>query len=248
LQLVIDLSSLNNFHLRSYNRAVASILVGVAALLMGLFASPSLFGLTNIGLLSPITNSDFVQLIVSFFSGLGLYDKVLNVANVGIPYKYFYLFFLFVTILFSISNYKLNIKHCKKRYYGKKLEATAIKSLKAICNVFGLRYIQDDTVYKGVGDIDAILCHGKRIFVIEIKSQGGCKLAGSRIVRMNGRDFIKDYIEQSSNASIAYSRRTGQSSIPVLWFPRGRRSFFVCRNVLVVNGPADYLCGIIKRG
>lgn len=89
------------------------------------------------------------------------------------------------------------------------------------------------------GDIDAIVTSHGRPYVVEIKSWAGVRLAGTGIVRVNGRPVTGHPLTQTLREARSVEAE------PVLWLPRGNGprapAIFRCAGVLVVNGDASCL-------
>jgi len=226
--------------LKSYYKAWTSVFTGVCILLSIPFTDKSLYGLNNA---HAIDSNSFVNSLLYFLSKVGVYDTYyVSIAGFDIRLSYILSGILLFVSVYFFSMYKGNMRDYKRRFYGQKFEDVAFNSLVNAGHKTDFKVMRDDTFYKGVGDIDAILYNG-RTFTVEIKSQGGAKLSGNgnSITRLNGNNFIKDYLQQTLNASNAYNQKYGVLSTPVLWFPRGKGRSFKARGVVVINGNSDTL-------
>lgn len=131
-------------------------------------------------------------------------------------------------------------KNYKNRSFGKRLEKIAQKKLVAAFKGTGIRIDLNVRCPTG-GDIDAVIV-GKGIKIaVEIKSWGGLKVQGDRLIKLNGQHLKKDPAYQA----IRQAKSIG--AIPLIWMPNSKitkKIFF--KNVMVIMGNANYLKKSIK--
>lgn len=204
------------------------------------FTDKALYGLNSI---YAIDNNGMINSFLYFLNKFGVYDiYYVKVSGFDIRLSYILSGVLLLVSVYFFRMYKTNMRDYKRRYHGQRFEEVAFGTLVEAGHKSDFKVMRDKTFYKGVGDIDAVLYNG-RTFTVEIKSQGGAKPSGNgnNISRLNGKRFIKDYLQQTLNASNAYNQKYGVAVIPVLWFPRGKGSSFKAGGVIVINGNADIL-------
>ena len=162
----------------------------------------------------------------------GVFLLVAGVAIAAIGSEH--LLAMLVGILTAMAGATL-VGKAEVRQHGQKVEGIALS---------GLTLPQGWTIepnyrLKTGGDLDLFLSHlnGTR-FAIEIKSQEGALLKRSQfgmqeeLLRLNGKRFDKDPIEQVLNAA------SHVNAIPVIWFPNAKlaRTYHLRCGVIVVQG------------
>ena len=162
----------------------------------------------------------------------GVFLLVAGVAIAAIGSEH--LLAMLVGILTAMAGATL-VGKAEVRQHGQKVEGIALS---------GLTLPQGWTIepnyrLKTGGDLDLFLSHlnGTR-FAIEIKSQEGALLKRSQfgmqeeLLRLNGKRFDKDPIEQVLNAA------SHVNAIPIIWFPNAKlaRTYHLRCGVIVVQG------------
>jgi len=168
-------------------------------------------------------------------SGLGLLAAGVAIAVIGSGHL--------LAMLAGISTALIGARLVGKaevRQHGQRIERIALSGLSLPSGWT----IEPNYRLKTGGDLDLLLSHlnGTR-FAVEIKSQEGALLKRSsfgkseELLRLNGKRFEKDPIEQVLNAA------SHVSAIPVIWFPNAKlaSTFNLKCGVIVVQGDQHQL-------
>lgn len=134
------------------------------------------------------------------------------------------------------------LRDYQRRAHGKAVEVDALARLTREGVRRGWR-VQCNLQSVAGGDLDALIDTGTRRYAVEVKSWGGLRVAGARVVKLNGALLPGDpFIQCSRNAAPV-------GATAVLWLPAAprRRGWFHHQGVLVVNGDARTLCNRIEK-
>lgn len=137
----------------------------------------------------------------------------------------------------------------KRRGRGFVVEDATLKSLKVECDARGW-VLKTDMWFDGVGNLDAVIVMSSMTCILEIKSHGGLRVHGNRVVRCNRTATPADKeLNQAQRQALKVRGSMKVAAVmPVLWCPMAPREAGVVHDgVLLANGSVELMAEILAE-